>query len=594
MKTLEQSKLNGNIILLSRVGSFVLICGLILSYLTQNIILDKIQELESKKVVIDNVYNNMHEFKYQTELLLTSYDIDVKKDIYHNSFIKYDKSMSQFLLYFPNKNNILRDHNLVKSKTDDVFTILKKEVFGVENHMYKPLLVRLGELNRSEDSSQYYIVIKTFFENIEHLKQYQNFLLEDISKLKKDIYGEYNQEIKQFNILFNIFPIIIIFLSIVFAFIIDRFIKTKEMLIINTKNLLENIMNSIPVRIFWKDKNGKYLGANKLFLKDSQLKTNAELIGKNDFELPWKDTEAKNYILDDKEVMKSNLPKVNIIETQTASDGEVKHLNTSKVPLFDDYGNLTGIVGLYEDITSKVKAQETIKQHEIQLVQQNRLAQMGEMIAMIAHQWRQPLTVISSISGVMQLKIKNDKYDSVNFQDKLQKIDNQTHYLSDTIEDFRNFFRPDKKKNYIRSVDLINDTLKIIEPMLKKFNIKINNNFNCEKELYIFSNEVMQVLLNILKNAQDAFIENGVKNPEININASCCNDTKCTIYIEDNAGGIPPEIIENIFDPYFSTKSDKNGTGLGLYMSKMIIEDHCEGSLSVSSKNGKTKFEIII
>jgi signal transduction histidine kinase len=242
----------------------------------------------------------------------------------------------------------------------------------------------------------------------------------------------------------------------------------------------------------------------------------------------------------------------------------------------------------------KVEAQEKIKAQEMHIVQQNRLAQMGEMIAMIAHQWRQPLTVVSSICGSLQLKSLKEKFEKDSFLDKLQKIVDQTQYLSQTIEDFRNFFKPDKSKSNTTSKQLIDDSLKIIEPMLKKYNIEIISTYSCAKELYTYPNELKQVILNIIKNSQDAFLEKSIDNPYIKINAQCDTDSKCTIFIEDNAGGIPDDIMDKIFDPYFSTKSEKNGTGLGLYMSKLIVEDHCNGELSVDCKEGKTIFKIKI
>jgi PAS domain S-box-containing protein len=370
-------------------------------------------------------------------------------------------------------------------------------------------------------------------------------------------------------------------------------VKFSNHMLSHERQFLKKLIDSVPIRIFWKDKNGVYLGANKLFIQDAKLNSVKDIIGKTDYDLPWGEFEAKKYIEDDLEVMNSKESKIGIIETQTKSDGKVLHLNTSKVPLLDEGSNVNGLLGVYEDITEKLENEEKLKAQELQIIQQNRLAQMGELIAMIAHQWRQPLTVISSIIGTLQIKLLKDKFDKESFEDKFQKIIVQSKYLSETIDDFSDFFKPNKNKQEITSKNLISDTLKIIGPTLHKHNVSVETNFSCEKMLYIYSNEVKQVLLNIIKNGLDAILENSIESSYIKIEANCSIDSKCRITIEDNGGGIPKEIVEKIFDPYFSTK-DKNGTGLGLYMSRLIIEDHCDGKLEVETNDGKTKFIITL
>lgn len=590
---IDTSNYNLNILRFFRISSLILICSLCITYISQTYLINEIKKLENKKQITESSYENIHKFIYETEMLLTTYNIEDKKNDFKISYQAYKTSFEIFSKNFLLSDPILNYKEIIDIKIKDIFAILNDDAFNQKNQMYKSILVRFGELNRNEEKSDYFILLKTFIEKVQHLKQYQNFLFEDLGEKKAKTAIELNQDIKFFSFLFTIVPLLIIIGIVIFSFFIDKLIKEKEYNLITTKELLANIINSIPIRVFWKDNAGKYLGANKLFIEDARLENEAQLIGKNDFELTWKDV-AQNYVNDDQAVIKSKKPKINIKETQTREDGSLSYLNTSKVPLFDKKANVSGVIGLYEDITDKVYKEEKIKQQEIQLQQQNRLAQMGEMIAMIAHQWRQPLNVISISAGVLLRKIQNHKYEQENFNTKLITINNQVQYLSDTIEDFRNFFKPTKNKEYISSKKLIEDTLNIINPSLVDNNIEVIVETNCDKKLYTYANELKQVLLSILKNSQDAINENKIKNPYIKITAACSTESNCTIIIEDNGGGIPDNIKDKLFDPYFSTKGNKKGTGLGLYMCKMILENHSTGSISVKSANGKTNFTLSI
>ena len=229
------------------------------------------------------------------------------------------------------------------------------------------------------------------------------------------------------------------------------------------------------------------------------------------------------------------------------------------------------------------------KEKEKQFFQQLKLLQMGEMISMIAHQWRQPLSAISATSGAMILRAKLDKLDNNAVIELSSKISEYSQHLSATIDDFRNFFKPNKNREMITYTELIDSVLNIVEASLLSKNIVIKKNLVSEKFFSTYSNEIKQVLLNLIKNAEDILIEKEIKNPLIIIKTE-----GNILSIEDNAGGIPNEIISKIFDPYFSTKLEKNGTGLGLYMSKTIIEEHCEGTLGVQNSNEGAIFTITI
>lgn len=242
------------------------------------------------------------------------------------------------------------------------------------------------------------------------------------------------------------------------------------------------------------------------------------------------------------------------------------------------------------DITQKnIYKKERIEQ-ENRLLLQSRMAQMGEMIAMIAHQWRQPLGAISSTSIDLNMKIEFEVFDLEQKQGRdefqtyisngLHEIDGLVQNLTTTIDDFRNFYKPDKKADLSSVCEPSSKAINIIRSSFAIDGIEIVENLTSNKKIELYTNEIMQVILNILKNAQDNFKEKNIKNPKISI---ICKDSEdgAAIDICDNGGGIPDDILPKIFDPYFSTKIEKNGTGLGLYMSKLIIEDHHNGYLEV-------------
>jgi signal transduction histidine kinase len=233
------------------------------------------------------------------------------------------------------------------------------------------------------------------------------------------------------------------------------------------------------------------------------------------------------------------------------------------------------------------------KQKDYFLIQQSRLAQMGEMISMIAHQWKQPLNNLSIINQALVLKYKRDKLDDAAI-DKFKKDSNsQIQQMNNTINDFRDFFKPDKELKRVNVLDTVKTTLEIANPMLAHSNINIDIDIKNDIFVSIYPNEFNQVILNILNNARDALDENNIANKKIFINLQE-KDNQVMLNIQDNAGGIPEEIIEEIFNPYFSTKDSKKGTGLGLYMSRLIIEEHMDGKLDASNINDGAKFTIML
>jgi PAS domain S-box-containing protein len=244
-----------------------------------------------------------------------------------------------------------------------------------------------------------------------------------------------------------------------------------------------------------------------------------------------------------------------------------------------------------------------LKQKDKMLQQQSSLAQMGEMISMIAHQWRQPLGAIAASAISVKAKIDLNSYDlnskkgqeeHINFlEDTFNNIELYVKNLSTTIDDFRNFYKPNKQKELIDVNKPISQALNIIKVSICSKGVEINVDLNSTKKIEIYNSEMMQVILNLLKNAADNLEEYKIKNPEISVNSYDLAGST-VIEVIDNGSGISNDVINKVFEPYFSTKNSKNGTGLGLYMSKIIIEDHHNGKFSVDCANGYTIFTIVL
>jgi len=230
--------------------------------------------------------------------------------------------------------------------------------------------------------------------------------------------------------------------------------------------------------------------------------------------------------------------------------------------------------------------EENKKQYEL-LSQKSKLAALGEMIENIAHQWRQPLSIITTASSGIKLhkdmEILTDKF----FNEALSSINSSAHHLSQTIDDFRDFFKPDKQKRVFSLKNNIQQISKLLLPLFKNSEIKVIENIE-DVTIESYERDLMQVLLNILNNAKDALIN--CKNCKRYIFIDIYKkDNNVIIEIKDNANGIDDEVIQRVFEPYFTTKDKNQGTGIGLYMSQEIISRHMKGSLTVENTTYKYK-----
>jgi signal transduction histidine kinase len=253
---------------------------------------------------------------------------------------------------------------------------------------------------------------------------------------------------------------------------------------------------------------------------------------------------------------------------------------------------------LLEDINKNLELKVQIAIDEAQkkdraMLHQSRLARMGTMLSMIAHQWRQPLSEVSGILMELETASKFKKADDTMIQESVKESNKVIQFMSYTIDDFRNFFKPDKQKVYFYIEDSCYEAISLIGASIKNYNITLNKKIKCNCEIYGYKREFAQVLLNLMSNAKDALIQKEIKKPTIDLEVDYI-DGYSIVTIKDNAGGVNTEHMDLIFEPYFTTKGSLQGTGLGLYMSKMIIEKNMGGELSVENKDDGAVFKVKI
>ena len=233
------------------------------------------------------------------------------------------------------------------------------------------------------------------------------------------------------------------------------------------------------------------------------------------------------------------------------------------------------------------------KQKDKKILEQAKLARIGSMISMIAHQWRQPLSQLSGILMELETATRFKKVDDAYILNAIAKSDKMIEFMSNTIDDFRNFYKPDKIKEEFFVSESCLKAINIIDATLENLGINLIFNVEDDRKIVGYPTQFSQVILNIISNAKDILIDKEIKNPKIQIDIKS-KGILSIITIKDNAGGIAEENKELLFDPYYSTKDSSKGTGLGLYISKLIIERNMGGELSVFNNNEGAVFKIVV
>ncbi len=359
-----------------------------------------------------------------------------------------------------------------------------------------------------------------------------------------------------------------------------------------------------------------------------------ELIGQNHNVVRHPDVPESTYQLLWKTIKSKQIYK-NTAKNR-AKDGSTFYVNTTITPILDEDENIVEFIAIRYDVTNEVVYKHKLQKKEKELEElntslekrveektlelkelnetlekrvkqeiskneekqkimfwQSRLASLGEMLANIAHQWRQPLTELSLTTFTLKKAALNG--DAIGVKKLYDESKNIIKNMSNTIEDFTNFFKPDKEKQRFKVAGSIEEAIHILENLIAQEMIAVKTDFE-DLEVLGITNELSQVIVNLIKNARDAFVHNSILIREINISVKeeNSNGKFAIIEIQDNAGGIQEKNTYKIFEPYFTTKHTSQGTGLGLFMSKMICENGLEGTIDVKTKKGTTTFIIKI
>ncbi|MBF0625801.1 MAG: PAS domain-containing protein [Magnetococcales bacterium] len=398
-----------------------------------------------------------------------------------------------------------------------------------------------------------------------------------------------------------------------------RDLKQANDSLAKSQAMLQLVMNHIPQRLYWKDRRSTYLGCDQSFATDVGLAAPENIVGRQDSDLPWPGDVAHQRQDRDREVMDRNQPRLKTLESHIDVHGQLRWLEVNRIPLHDEDGAVVGMLGTCEDITSRkltldllekrrleieqlnATLEERVRQEveknrrmDLMLVQQSRLAAMGEMIGNIAHQWRQPINSLNLILANLESAHAYGELTAEMMTDKVAAGQKIIMKMSSTIDDFRNFFKPDKRQTTFDPNQVIQEALSLVEASFKAHHIQASfEPLDPPVAVFGFPNEFSQVVLLILTNAKDAVAEHHTPKGRIQVKTVVEGGMLVTS-VRDNGGGIPPEVIHRIFDPYFTTKGPQQGTGIGLYMAKMIIENHMQGWIAAESLEQGAEFRIAI
>ena len=474
-----------------------------------------------------------------------------------------------------NKNSliIINDYAIMKNKKNELFynvskIIDNKKYIKIENNTYYI----------SYNKKHWHLVKSKL-----NIKDFKNntlgklFYLIDTTKLQRTRMDKMYNAIK--------YPIIILVFVVIIIFLMFNFFNNK---IIQLYDRTKKILNSQDNLIVITD-GKKMVECNQSVLNFLGYKTFNDFIKEYscicDF---FKTKPNKNFL--QKEVNGQNWSDY-IIKHQDkvhrvlmVDKNKKEHIFEVKGKEFSQKQGKVIRIFTFNDITLlEIEREKTNKQDRI-LFEQSKMAAMGEMIGNIAHQWRQPLSIISTIATSLKLKKELNMLDNDELIKSLDNINDSVQYLSKTIDDFRNFFAPNKKIEKYKILKVLKQTINITSATFKNNNISLITDFkDTQIESKGYPNEIIQALINIINNAKDAIKGNNIENRYIFIN-TYLQDKYYVIKILDSGGGIPENIINRIFEPYFTTKHKSRGTGIGLYMTHQILTEHIPGKIEVTNK----------
>lgn len=351
-----------------------------------------------------------------------------------------------------------------------------------------------------------------------------------------------------------------------------------------SRSMLQTVMDNVPQFIFWKDRESIYLGANTNFLSAAGMEKPEEIVGKSDFDLPWDEEEAKFYKECDERVMDTDTPEYRIHETQRMASGEVIHLETNKVPLHDADGKVIGILGTYEDISDRKRAEQEIMQAKEQAEQANKAK--SEFLSRMSHELRTPLNAILGFAQLLNMESENEEE-----QGFIKEILTAGNHLLNLISEILDLSRIEAGKlafdtDVVSLGEVIDESIKMTRQFAESRSVSIHLDRDSFESGKVKADYVRlkQVLINLISNA----IKYNQLEGQVLIKALPKNDGYVRIEIKDTGLGMTDAEVGRLFTPFERLGRDKDGidgTGIGLVISKEIIE-HMGGNIGVESQYG--------
>jgi len=335
--------------------------------------------------------------------------------------------------------------------------------------------------------------------------------------------------------------------------------------------MLQLVLNTIPVRVFWKDLNNIYLGCNDKFAQDAGFTDASDIIGHNDFEMPWKQ-QAQSYQDDDNHVMNNDKPRIDYEEQQTQHDGKTIWVETSKIPLKDQKGNIYGVLGTYHDITERKQAINEIINAKEAAEQAN--TAKSEFLSRMSHELRTPLNAILGFGQILQISQDSSEEKK---QEHLNHIVIAGKHLLNLINEVLDISKIDSGEMELKLelIDinlLIEDVLSLVDPLTSKNKVNITFTPSLQSiSLQTDKTRLTQILINIITNAIKYNKENGT----VEIKTTFVDEQQCQIHIKDTGIGIKPEDQPSIFQPFYrssETQYQEEGTGIGLTVTQKLLE----------------------
>ncbi|MCK5111304.1 MAG: PAS domain-containing protein [Arcobacteraceae bacterium] len=575
---------------ISLYGFLAILLMIVISTVFMFIFANKYENLLGENKVFEKSHNDMLEYKYYTERLLTTYNLTKEKKLWINSKNKFKNSIESL-----KRNNklsnykIVEFYNVINNESNKIIKQLDHKLFKEQNIMEKSILRRLGEGLNSNEKSDYYLAISDLKNSIDYLKQYEEFLLEEIKELTNKQNKILDNKINQTKYIGAASIILIIIFGVIFVlFLLKLIVKVETNLVIKTneqKTLLSLFDGGDSVLFIWNNdehwsvehvSNGiiNFLGYSPDDFYTNKINYE-ECIHKDDLQRVAAEVEEAS--LSNQKFLKHKQYRL------MTKNNEIKWVLDYTLIQRDNDGNIKHYIGVINDITDLKYSQEELQRKEKMLAQQSKMASMGEMLENIAHQWRQPLSIISTASSGIVMQKEFGTISKEQEIEDLNVITASVKHLSKTIDDFRDFFKPDKEKKLFSLKEIYKKTLSLLESKFKNREIKVIENIE-DIQLYGLDSELIQAIMNILNNARD-ILETKDKNQKRLIFVDIYKQgDNAILKIKDNGGGIPKDIKDKIFEPYFTTKHKSQGTGIGLYMSEEMIAKHMYGKISVENE----------